>query len=304
MTQPKFITVNGRLVPYAEASVHLLSPTVKFGALVFEGLRAYWNESEDQLYVFRLREHFRRFHYTVRAMRFDAAYTDEGLTAMVVELLRANDVRDDAHLRVAAYVDGSGLYDATGPISTMCAAYGRRSAPLEEKQSSAGVVSWRRISDASFPPRLKVAANYHNARLGSLEAQANGYDEAIFLTDSGHVAEGSSACLLMVRDGALVSPAITEGILESVTRATLLEIAAEMGVPTVERTVDRTELYFAEEVFLCGTAAEVKPVTSIDRIPVGDGEIGRVTRQLWERYESLVRGKSPDRAEWRTAVYG
>lgn len=164
MSAPKYISVNRELVPYDEARVHLLAPTVKYGALVFEGLRAYWNAEEEQLHVIKLPEHFARFHKTIKAMRFDARYTDEELTETVLELLRANEVRSDVHLRVAAYVEGSGLYDATGPISLMCAAYGRGSGPLEGKAVSAGVTSWRRIGDAATPPRLKVAANYHNAR--------------------------------------------------------------------------------------------------------------------------------------------
>ena len=163
---PSLIHVDGALVPWDEATVHLLTPCVKYGALVFEGLRAYWNEAQGQLFVFATDAHFARFHHTVRAMRFEAQYETADLTTRVVELLRANEVRSDVHLRVAAYVGGGGLYDATGPISLMAAAYGRASGPLEGKAVSAGVVSWRRIDDASMPPRLKVAANYHNGRLG------------------------------------------------------------------------------------------------------------------------------------------
>lgn len=303
MTKPRYVSVNHKLVPYDEAQVHLLSPCVKYGALVFEGLRAYWNEEQKQLFVFRMKDHFARFHSTIRAMRFDVAYTDEQLVDGVVELLRANEVRDDVHLRTAAYVEGDGLYDSTGPISLMCAAYGRRSGPLESKKTTACITSWRRIDDTSMPPRLKVAANYHNARLGSLEAKMNGFDEPIYLTQQGHVAEGAGSCLMIVRDGVLITPSVTQGILESITRRTILDIAVALGIPTDERPVDRTELYFAQEAFLCGTGVEILPIVSIDKLALGDGEIGPITQALWQRYEALVRGTTPDGTAFRSAVY-
>ena len=302
MSEPAFIGVNGELVPYAEAKTHLLTPAVKYGALVFEGLRAYWNADAGELYVFRLAEHFERFHRTLKAVRFDTSYSDEQLTGMVQQVLRANEVRDDVHLRVSAYIEGSGLYDATGPVSIMCASYGRASGPLETKLTKAGVVSWRRIGDASMPPRLKVAANYHNARLAALEAKAHGYHEPILLTDNGHVAEGAGSCLMIVRDGILLTPAVTDGILESVTRRTLIELAEAEGIPVAERRIDRTELYFCDEAFFCGTGVEMLPVASVDGqdLPYAPGP---VTQKLWAAYEAVVRGRTADHPQWRTAIW-
>lgn len=303
MNQPDYITINGDLVPYADAKVHVLTPTVKYGALVFEGLRAYWNADHKQLYVLKLAEHLSRFHSTIRAMRFDARYSDAELTQTVLNTLSANTVQSDVHLRLAAYVEGAALYNAKGPISLMCAAYGRGSGALDDKAVSAGVVSWRRIGDTAMPPRLKVAANYHNARLGSLEAEANGYHEAIFLTGAGHLAEGAGSCLMMVRDGVLTTPRRTDGILESVTRRAILDIARALGIETEERAIDRSELYFASEVFFCGTGVEITPVTSVDRIEIGDGTVGPVTRRLWSRYEANARGTGAEARDWCTAVY-
>lgn len=302
MDTPRYISVNNELVPYAEATTHLLTPAVKYGALVFEGLRAYWNADSDELYVFRLAEHFDRFRRTLRAVQFDADYSEDVLIGMVRQVLRANEVRDDVHLRVSAYVEGTGLYDAVGPVSIMCAAYGRASEPLESKLTEAGVVSWRRISDASMPPRLKVAANYHNARLGALEAKGHGYDEPIFLTDAGHIAEGAGSCLMIVRDGQLLTPAVTDGILESVTRRTLIDLARENGIPVVERHVDRTELYFCDEAFFCGTGVEILPMRSVDRAPLPEAP-GPITRTLWSSYEDVVRGRNAAHCEWLTTVY-
>lgn len=298
--QPKYIWMNGSLVPFEEAKVHVLTPAMKYGALIFEGLRAYWNAEEEQLYVLKLPEHLARFHHTLRAMRFDASYTDAELSDIVLETLRANKVRSDVHLRLAAYVEGDGLYQSSGPIGLMCAAYGRGSGPLESKVKKAGVTSWRRIHDSAFPPRLKVAANYHNARLGVMEAEANGYDEAIFLTQEGGVAEGGGSCLMVARDGVLVTPSKTEGILESVTRQAILDLAREIGIPCEERRIDRSELYFCTEAFFCGTGVEIAPITSIDRIDVGDGKIGPVTRELWAAYEMRARVQAHG---WALPVY-
>ena len=302
MDKPKYISVNGELVPYAHATTHLLTPAVKYGALVFEGLRAYWNGEQEELYIFRLGAHLKRFTRTLRAVGFDAVYDTADLTEMAREVLKANEVRDDVHMRISAYIEGSGLYDARGPVSIMCAAYGRASGPIETKLTRASVVSWRRIADASMPPRLKVAANYHNARLGALEAKSRGFDEPIFLTEAGHIAEGAGSCMMMVRDGQLVTPAVTDGILESVTRRTLLELARDMALPFVERSIDRTELFFCDEVFFCGTGVEILPISCIDTLNFNTVP-GPVTAALWAEYERVVRGNTDAYEAWRTPVY-
>ena len=303
MPMPRYIHLNGSLVPWDDARIHVMTPCVKYGALVFEGLRSYWNEDEGQLYVLKLGEHLRRFHQTLRVVRFDGNWSDETLTEGLIELVRANEVRQDVHMRIAAWVDGDGLYDSTGPCGLMMAAYGRGSGALEKKVATAGVTSWRRINDTAMPPRLKVAANYHNGRLGILEARANGYREAIFLTPDGKLAEGAGACLFVVRDGVAMTPPVTDGILESVTRRAVLGLLDELGVPTAQRSIDRTELYFAEEAFFCGTGVEIQPISAVDGLELGCPAPGPVTRALWDRYEAVARGRVPDHDDWRLAVY-
>ena len=303
MPDPAYILMNDTLVPFGEARIHVLSPAAKYGSTVFEGLRGYWNAGARTLNVFRVREHLERLMYGLKVMRFRHDYTISRFSEALVELLAANRSEDDVHIRISVYLDGAGLYNALGPVGYFCSAIPRSSGAVEDKAKTACVSSWRRIGDDSVPPRLKVAANYQNSRLGMIEANAAGYDEAIFLTGVGKVAEGAGACLAMVRDGALVTPTITSGILESVTRATLLELARDdLGLPVVEREIDRTELYACDELFLIGTGAEIEPLIAVDGLPVGGGAVGPVTRRLWGAYEPVVRGTTEARPEWRTPV--
>ena len=300
-----YINLDGDIVPQEEAKIHVLSPAVKYGASVFEGICAYLGDDGEEVNIFRLREHLVRLQQSMHIMRFDEAYALGHLTETVLELVRANALRVDHHIRLHAYVLGLGQPDATGPISLMCGAMHRSQRTLEDKAMRAGVSSWRRIDDTVIPPRLKCAANYQNSRLGKLQAMADGYNDVIFLTTAGKVSESSGSCLFMVRDGAVATPAVTHSILESITRATLIELfEAQLGMPVAQREIDRTELYIAEEVLLCGSGYEVTPVIDVDGFPVGDGAVGPITRRIWDTYEGVVRGRIAHDPAWLTPVYG
>jgi branched-chain amino acid aminotransferase len=302
MANPDFVYVNGAMVPYAEATIHVASAAAKYGANVFEGVCAYEGDG-GRSFVFRLREHLVRLHNSVRLMQIDCEYGDADYTEAVLTALRENRIRGDAHIRLTVFITGEGYSDARGPASLVCIASPRAPAPLDRKAAHAAVSTWRRIDDAIMPPRIKAGANYHNSRFGMLEARRNDYDEAIFLTLAGKVSEGANSCFAMVRGGVLVTPPVTASILESVTRATLLELAAEeLGLRVQEREIDRSELYLAEEAFFCGSGHEIRPVLSVDRFPLGDGGVGPVTRRLWKSYEAVVRGRNASRAGWLTAV--
>jgi len=301
----KYIHLDGKLVPREEAKIHVYSPAVRFGAHLFEGIRAYWNAEAEELYVFRLAEHVRRLRQGMKVMRYERIPPADELAGIVLECLAANEHRDDTGIRLSAYVVGEGFIDAAGPLMLMCGTEPGSKQALEDKQTTAMVTSWTRIVDNGMPGRLKSAANYQNGRLGLMQARDAGFDEAIFLTPEGKVAEGAGACIFMVRDGVPTTPPITAGILESVTRDTMLHLfAAKYGKTPVERPIDRTELYVAEELFFCGSAYEVSPIVSVDGIPVGEGGIGPMTAGVWRAYEDLVRGRVPEHAEWRTPVYG
>lgn len=299
--RPARIYMNGAMVPYADATIHVSSVAAKYGANVFEGLCAYAGDA-GRSFVFRLREHLVRLRHSTRVMQIDSPWREADYQDAVLVSLRDNRIHGDAHIRLSVLVTGEGGCDGTGPASLVCVAAARSPQPLERRAVHAATTTWRRIDDGTMPPRIKAGANYQNGRFGLLEARRNGYDEAIFLTQGGAVAEGATACFFMVRNGTLVTPPVTASILESVTRATLLDLAAGLGIPVDVRQVDRTELYMADEAFFCGSGHEVRPVLSVDRFAVGDGCVGPLTRTLWDAYNATVRGRVAARAGWLTAV--
>jgi branched-chain amino acid aminotransferase len=271
---------------------------------VFEGLRAYWNDTEEELYCFRLAEHFARLRESMKMMRFSIPYSDDDLYEAVRDVLRGNDAHDDIHMHLVAYVGGSGQ-DATEPTGVYINPHlrGRMSAPGSGLRCC--ISSWMRTSDNAIPIRLKCGANYQNARLALLQARADGYDTPIFLNRQGKVAEGTGASLFIVRKGKLVTPTVTSDILESITRSTLIEEIGPkfLGLEVVEREIDRTELYVADEAFFCGSGFEIAPITSIDRFPLGQGAVGPITQRLVDAYINLVRGIDSRFPEWRTPTY-
>jgi branched-chain amino acid aminotransferase len=300
----RHLYLNGELVPYEDARIHVQSGAVKFGGSVFEGLRAYWNPAHEELYVFRLKEHIDRLYASMRLMRMEHTFTREELARSILDVLRKNGVREDVHIRQTAFIAGDTDLDATGPVGLAVDARPRR---VTEKPGIAVCVSsWSRIADTAMPPRIKCSANYQNSRLAMLEARTNGYEGALLLNGRGKLAEAPGACCFVVRGGVPMTPPVTADILESVTRATLLELfRTELGQAPVERDVDRTELYVADEVFLCGSGWEITPVLSIDRLPLGGGvEPGPVTRAVQACYFAVVRGEKPAYRHWLTPVYG
>jgi branched-chain amino acid aminotransferase len=297
------IWMNGRLVPQAEAVLPVNSAAVFYATNVFEGLRAYWNERDGELYGFRLADHFARLRESMKLMRFTVAQSDEQMFDAVRAVLAGNEVREDVHLHMVAYVAAPGL-DATSPTGLYINP--RRRPRLTDKPGMACCVSsWVRTSDNAIPIRLKCGANYQNGRLATLQAKADGYDQPIFLNQRGKVAEGSGATFFMVRKGRIVTPPVTSDILESITRTTLMEYVCPeiLGMQVVEREIDRTELYTAEEAFFCGSGYEITPILSIDRFSLGRGEVGPLTKRIAQGDLDLVRGVDTRHPEWRTPTY-
>lgn len=293
------------MTPFAEARIHCLAPAVTYAANIFEGIRAYWNEDEQQLYVFRLEEHLERLEYSARVMRFGAhPYGRDVLRGHVLSLLRANNARESVHLRIHLYIDEDGMMTATGPVGMFVSCVFRPTSPMAKTGCKAQVSSWTRLRDSSSPPRVKTTANYVNGRLASIQAKQDGYDTAIILNDAGDVSEGPAACIFIVRDGVLVTPDVTRNILESVTRDTLIQRAQEWcGTHVVERAIGRTELYACEEAFFCGTGQEITPIVSIDGLAIGTGAVGPLTAKLQERYFAVTSGRDTADAQWRLPVY-
>ena len=303
MWTPKLIMMNGELLPFAEAKLHPLSLAVTYATTVFEGLRAYHVPATGQFSLFRLDEHVRRLQAGMKLLRLDRTYDVEYLRTCLQRLIRANEPDSDVYVRLLVYVEGTGLMSTTGPVGFTAAAMPREKPKFAETGMSLQVSSWFRLSDNASPPRIKSTANYHNARLAALQAKADGYDGALMLTSGGKVSEAPIACFFMVREGQLITPETSSEILESITRATIITRYRELtGREVVQRVVDRSELYFADEAFLCGTGQEILPVTKIDRFPVGNGEIGPITRLVRDDYFKIVRGVCPDHPEWRTLL--
>jgi branched-chain amino acid aminotransferase len=299
----KTVTMNGKQMPYGEAVIPVMSPGLNYAAGVFEGIRAYWNEAAKQLYIFRLDEHLKRLAFSMRVLRFDPMPNVADIASQIVADIRANGYREDTYIRLNAFVDEWGEVTAQGPVSTTIVCRPRPRAAGFQTGQDFCVSSWRRLSDNASPPRSKSTANYLNSRLAGIEAKTNGYHGAIILTERGTVAEGPSGCIFMVRDGRLVTPSVTSGILESVTRDTLMTLGREDGIESLEREIDRTELYMADEVFYCGTGQEIVPIVSVDRMKVGQGTPGPLTRALQQRYDALVRGHTNAHGNWRRPVY-
>jgi len=303
---PAFAFFRGEFVPIEKARVSIMTHAFNYGTGCFEGLRAYWNEAEEQLLVFRMAEHYRRFHASARILRIALSYNVEQLGETTLDLLRREGYRQDVYIRPLAYKSSEGigvrLHDIEDDFALFAMPFGR----YVEKEEGADVAvsSWRRIADNAIPARAKVTGAYVNSALTKSDALLNGYDEAIVLNQDGHVSEGSAENLFLVRDGKLVTPPVTENILEGITRATIIQIAREeLALETVERPIDRTELYVADEVFFCGTGVQVAAIASIDRRPVGDGKMGPIVQQIRQLYFDVVRGRVPRYRHWCTPVY-
>jgi branched-chain amino acid aminotransferase len=304
MSNPRYLSFNGEIVPYADAKVHVLTPGLKYGAGVFEGIRAYWNDRRQQLFVFRLKEHLDRLQFSMKVMRFQHELTNDIVEHALLDVIRANEQREDLHIRPLVWVDGDGDITSPGPTGWMVASLTRPPNPAVRVGIHCGVTSWRRISDTSTPARVKATSNYSNGRLAGMQGKIDGYDNVLFLTQAGHVAESPGSCFMMVRDGKLITPGVTSSILESITRATVMTLGRNItGHDVVERDIDRTELYLADEAFFCGSGQEIQPILSMDRHDIGKGVVGPITQTLQEQYFATVRGETNTHSEWLTPVY-
>ncbi|HUG15063.1 MAG TPA: branched-chain amino acid transaminase [Thermomicrobiales bacterium] len=304
--KPAYLWWNGKRMAWDDATVHVTALGWSTVGAIFEGIRAYWNADHEELYIYRLDEHMDRFERSLKLIRLPKAYEMPELKDAIIDLLRANDTREDTYIRPLAYRGGDGRGGFSGIGGTteiLINTHPSASHLMSGQGKSACVSSWTRISDNVMPPRIKNISNYRNGQLANMEAANNGYDTALILNAQGKVAEGGGACVALIRDGVLITPDTTQSILESITRDSIIQLARdELGMQVVERAVDRTELYIADEVFMCGTAFEITPLVSIDKYDIGDGSIGPVTRQLETLLDDTFRGKTGMRPAWRTPV--
>jgi branched-chain amino acid aminotransferase len=296
----------GKIVPYSEAKVGVLTHGLNYGTAAFAGVRAYWSEEDQQLYIFRAYDHYRRFLNSCKLLCMDLNQTPESLTQITVELLRVDGYRCDVYVRPLGYkadeIVGVRLHDLTDEFSICAIPF--KQYIKNDTNAHVTISSWRRVDDNVIPARGKIAGAYANSAFIKTDAMRAGFDEALVLTQEGHVSEGSAMNFFMLRDGVLVTPSITENVLEGITRRTIIELARdELGLTVVERPVDRTEVYLAEEIFLTGTAAQVTAVTRVDYRPIGSGLMGSVTSQLRQMFDDLLRGRIKKYHHWLTPVY-
>ncbi|MNK52930.1 Branched-chain-amino-acid aminotransferase [compost metagenome] len=297
----------GDFVPLEEANINILTHAFNYGTGCFEGIRAYWNAEKEELYVLHLEAHFRRLERSAKILHAKLPHSVEELCAITMELIRRCGYRQDIYLRPTLYkadhVMGVKLHNLTDELCIYVIPMGTYvdiDRPLK-----VGVSSWRRINDNQIPARAKIVGAYVNSAFAKTEANLNGFDEAIFLNEQGHVCEGSAENLFMVRAGALITPGENEDILEGITRASIIELAQkELGLETINRAIDRSELYVCDEIFLCGTGAQIAWVNEADHRPIGTGKMGPITAKLRELYFSAVRGDLPQYSHWLDAAYG
>lgn len=303
---PKYAFFKNQIVPIEDAKVSIMTHAFNYGTGVFEGIRAYWNAEDEQLYVLHLAPHYERLLKSCKLLMLSIPYTVQQLCDITVELLRKEGYREDAYARPLAYkgseVVGVRLHNLEDHFAMFCVPFGKYID--SEEGANVCVASWRRSDDNAVPSRGKITGSYINAAFSKSEAMLNGFDEAIVLNQDGHVSEGSAENLFIVRDGVLITPPVTDNILEGITRSMVIQIAREeLGLKVVERSIDRTELYIADEAFFCGTGVQIVAIAKIDHRPVGAGKIGPVVKQLRDVYFDIVRGKVEKYRRFCTPVY-
>jgi len=295
----------GELVPLDQAQISVTTHAFNYGTAVFEGIRAYWNPEQEQLYGLDLLAHYQRLHRSAPILHLELRHSAEELVAVTVEMLRRSAMREDAYVRPILYKSteavGVRLHNLESDLVIFTLPFGKYIDT--ESGIRAQVSSWRRNDDNAIPARAKITGGYVNGALAKSEAQSNGFDEAIMLTQDGHVSEGSAENLFIIRDGVLVTPPVTDNVLEGITRRHIMEVAGDLGIGVLERVIDRTELYQADEVFLCGTGAQLAPVIEIDHRTIGSGAAGPISRRLHKIYFDAVRGRSDAYRSWLTPVY-
>jgi len=294
----------GAWVPMREANVSIMTHAFMYGTATFEGIRAYWNAEQQTLYGLKIREHVERIRQSCRILLMKNVPSVDELTGLIVETIRRNGFREDAYIRPSFYKStraiGVRLHNLENQLYIIAVPFGNYI------DTDAGVrvmtSSWRRNADNALPARGKIVGGYVNMAFQKSEAELNGYDEAIVLTADGHVNEASAANLFVVRDGVALTPPVSDDLLEGVTRKAIMEMLANEGIPVVERSIDRSELYVADEVLLCGTGVQISPVIEVDHRPVGSGEVGPISRIVRERYFDAVRGRLPEYSHWVTPI--
>jgi branched-chain amino acid aminotransferase len=301
-----WVYLDGEVKRYADAKVGLMTHALQYGTGVFEGIRGYWSPEHEQLFLLKLREHYRRMQNSVKVLKLKIPMNLDELCETSIELIRRNNFRQDVYIRPFAFKSSEEIGVRLHNLKDSFAIYVTPFGNYVEVDGGIRcmVSSWRRIDDNVAPARAKITGIYVNSALAKTEAMENGFDEAIMLTQDGHVCEGSAENIFLLRDGKVFTPPTSDNILEGLTRLAMIELLRkELDMDVVERSIDRSELYIADEIFLCGTGAQISPVIDVDRRSVGNGKVGPVVSKLQKLYFDIVRGHSAKYRNWLTPVY-
>ncbi|MDD2922961.1 MAG: branched-chain amino acid transaminase [Anaerolineales bacterium] len=305
MDLSKHAFFEGKIVPWSEAKINIATHGFLYGTSVFSGMRAYWNEEKEKLFVFRPYEHFHRLLDSAKMLAMETPYDEEGFIQLTLDLLRTDNWRQDVYLRPTIYKADMGigvrLHNLRDEFSMFVTSFDKYVA--NDSNAHLTFSSWRRIDDNVIPARGKISGAYANSALIKTDANRAGFDEAIVLDSNGHVSEGSAMNIFMVRNGILITPPSTDNILEGITRRSVMELAREeLGIQVEERSIDRTEIFIAEELFMTGTAAQVVAATKVDHRPVGGGAMGPITAKLRALFDDVVRARVPKYHKWNVEV--
>jgi branched-chain amino acid aminotransferase len=295
----------GKIVPLSDARVNIATHAFLYGTAVFGGMRAYWNADQKRLFMFRPFDHFRRLLQSAHMLSMQTSYDEESLIQLTLDVLRTDHWQQDVYMRPTFYKSDMGigvrLHDLKDDFCMFTMPFEKY--VKNDTNAHVTISSWRRIDDNMIPARGKVSGAYVNSALIKSDAVLAGFDEALAMDGNGHISEGSAMNIFMLRDGVLITPPVTDNILEGITRRTVIELARnELGLAVAERSIDRTETFIAEEFFITGTAAEITAVTMIDHRPVGAGKMGPVTTQLRLLYDNVIRARNPKYKSWNVEV--
>lgn len=303
--ESKYAFFNGKIIDINDANINIRSTVLHYGIGLFEGIRCYWNDKEKKGYLFRVMEHYNRMIKNAKIIAMNIRYNAEELTAFTIELLKKEDFRQDAYVRPLGYYASKNILEKLNSkdYGFCIFSFPMKSILDDEKGLNVCVSSWTRLNDNMTAPRGKITGSYVNICLVNYEAKTNGYDDGIILNQSGQVTEGAGQNIAIIRNGKIISPPVYDDILEGITLDSVTEIAEkEIGAKLVRRSIDRTELYIADEVFYLGTGAQITPIVSIDKRMIGDGKPGKYTRQLQNIYFDIVRGENSKYIKWLTPV--
>jgi branched-chain amino acid aminotransferase len=305
MDLPKHVFFEGKIVPFEDAKISVATHALHYGTGVFGGIRGYWNDEKKKLYIFRPYDHYRRLLNSGRMMNMQIPYDEEGLIQLTLDLVRLEGWQTDIYIRPFIYKADLGigvrLHDLKDELTIFSMPF--KQYVKNDTNAHVTVSSWRRIDDNMIPARGKVSGAYANSALIKTDAALSGFDEALVLNQDGHISEGSAMNVFMVRDGMVITPPFTDNILEGITRRTAMELAKnELGLPVVERSIDRTELFICDELFMTGSAAQIIAIAKVDHRPVGRGKMGPVTERIRELFDEVIRAKNPKYTHWNVEV--